>query len=61
MGLKPDFKPKIKSNGPSLAQDKYVTHCKLCPYAIFSGQKYHWSNRPIGWVHDECVTPNPGS
>ena len=50
----------LQTNKPSLAgksslQNTYVTQCKICGAGVYEKQAWHWSVRPIGIVHTDCV------
>ena len=54
---KPRPRPKVaplRSRDGNLA-NHYLSHCKLCPCAVFKTQPHMWLNKPVGWSHTECA------
>ncbi len=48
-------KPKSLTSKTVLA-NTYRTHCKICRSGIYTNQPTRWSRKPLGLVHDDCVS-----
>jgi hypothetical protein len=49
--------PATIGNDHKTAQDKILTHCKICGLAIYTTQpRPVWLTKPLGLSHQECAS-----
>lgn len=53
-GVKPKLRPRV--TGANVT-NLYISQCSVCRMGIFADpdRPYHWSRRPLGLVHTDCV------
>ena len=56
MPAKPRPRPRVQPRRTqSTLANPYLSHCKLCPCAVFKTQPHVWLNKPVGWSHYDCA------